>query len=126
MFRLTAHLDLHKRRQVRCEFCNMQFSSEYSCKEHQNVHMNTVSNRCEMCKQTFKDKYDLLYHMSIHSDKRFSCIICNKSFIRKAYLRKHGKIHLKAVNNPKVHFVTHKWIDCSGLMYITTSKVKNH
>ncbi|XP_057657635.1 zinc finger protein 449-like [Diorhabda carinulata] len=77
-----------------CEFCGVEFISEYVLKEHYLTH-GEVRLMCDKCPKIFKNDSALKAHYRLkHMEvERFKCDICDQVFGRADYLRNHRKRH---------------------------------
>lgn len=48
---------------------------------------------CLYCSYSTKDASNCRRHMLKHSGKKYECVICNKKYVRKDYLRIHLRTH---------------------------------
>lgn len=104
--------------ELRCEFCNTDFSSESSLlNHHHKVHGNksysggvkiaaaTVSLLCAYCNEACKSRSDLEAHVKMHQQGsgggggRHKCNICDELCPSVGTLAQHKLTHLKALSN---------------------------
>ncbi|CAG4935496.1 unnamed protein product [Parnassius apollo] len=84
----------------RCDYCNVQFSTETAWKRHLVLSSkHKVSNGCEYCGETFANEEDLKSHSKIHSRKQINrgdvikvpaaCEMCNKWLTNRKEYKSH-------------------------------------
>lgn len=76
----------------RCDFCNKNFATELSLRNHTSLHTQTFL--CAQCGKKFASIYTLRIHERTHTGERpYECKLCSKNFSRSAALRVHKLTH---------------------------------
>ncbi|XP_071483604.1 uncharacterized protein, partial [Diadema antillarum] len=96
--RLTHGGQEHKEeRLVRCEQCGRGFLNAGMLRRHQGHKGCRAKYVCAVCKQRFSRRVDLTDHMKEHDapmdGKWFRCDTCDKSYVKKKYLKIHMLSH---------------------------------
>ena len=82
---LEKHLRIHENRLIKCEYCNYTSANEQHTHEHILHHFQVRNHHCSLCETSFITKAGLKNHIRIHL-KDFTCISCSESFeTRKNY-----------------------------------------
>ena len=98
---LTNHIrNVHQERKLSCDICGKKCKDNFALKRHVQSHEKSTTP-CPKCSRECKDMdKHALRCSSIAKPKAYTCEICNKKFVAKAYLRQ----HLKNKHDPKDHF----------------------
>ena len=87
---------------IKCEFCNVNFSSKYQMRKHiSTVHfLGKTKFLCFICNSQFGLKSSLIEHKrTVHEIKKpFECKICQRKFSR----LHHVTVHLNSVHGVKI------------------------
>ena len=88
-----------------CQLCTMAFKNREKRKHHVwAVHENRRAFQCDRCSLAFVTKSSLSVHYRTHTfEKRYTCEICDRRFMRIDYLKKHRNTHrhFDATNSSK-------------------------
>lgn len=95
LLHMKTHLSIEYREKFTCLVCLSEFLSKASLMNHEKTFHNDVDeiHPCdyEGCNKSFKSRMKFLQHKkAVHDGGKFMCIICNKFFASKQYLRKHN------------------------------------
>lgn len=94
---LQAHkCNLHKKEQYKCTLCQKKFAlKKYLSRHIQAVHERKKS--CPKCNKSYHcDKEYREHNCSGVPDsekEKYPCLLCNKTFFRESYIKKHMKLH---------------------------------
>jgi len=79
---------------VSCTLCNTKFAKASKLKNHQMVaHMSDQPVSCKVSDK-FTDSSNLRKRARTHAaEKRFSCLLCDKTFSQLGHLRTHVRVH---------------------------------
>lgn len=73
-----------KKRRVRCDVCDQDFSDLPSMRRHRLIHSDDKPYQCEFCEKAFRRKDNLREHRNIHTlENVYPCTRCGKTFPRK-------------------------------------------
>nr|XP_022906364.1 gastrula zinc finger protein XlCGF42.1-like [Onthophagus taurus] len=99
-----------------CKICNIKFKNQKllsnhlkETHNHNKTHNKIINNtnkhyQCHYCKKIFKQSWHLHDHITSHlGDKKYKCILCDKTFLRVTSLRRHFKIHERAPGEKVKH-----------------------
>ena len=94
---LTAHVRaVHGETELRCENCNIQFTTLQSQVRHNSVHhAQKKSYKCATCLKCFSRKDSLRLHEKHHQNIKSYCWSCLKSFPSENALLRHRRTHGK-------------------------------
>ncbi|XP_037934346.1 zinc finger protein 813-like [Teleopsis dalmanni] len=78
-----------------CKFCDLAFSIEAECKQHENTHDRNKPYGCQFCTLIWRNRRDLIEHIKNNHSKLKAniCPLCKKGFNRHSDLKKHTVIH---------------------------------
>ncbi|EDO35669.1 predicted protein, partial [Nematostella vectensis] len=78
-----------------CQLCSEVYSDPFSLAQHKCSGIQHTEHRCPECDKVFSCPANLASHRRPvgSSQGQFVCTVCNKTFRRKAYLRKHMNNH---------------------------------
>lgn len=99
LFDLKSGLLLHKlrcdlRTAVKCNFCNLKFSTVLTYEQHlQMKHAVQIKYECEICGKVFRCSEYLAIHRKRHNERYYRCDLCSKNYISNAELRIHKQCH---------------------------------
>lgn len=162
-FYVKVYFDNHvrtthtKEKPFKCDKCDSCYASKASLKEHILSKHNDGSlpiriYECKSCGKKFKDNNSLYYHNKTHAAtleerRKHKCLVCNASFVKNHYLRKHMKIHtgeniekfechlcgkkLATSHGLDLHLVIHSGVknficDFCGKAFASESTLKTH
>ncbi|GFR65344.1 zinc finger protein 585A [Elysia marginata] len=76
----------------KCSFCDKRFAQKAHANFHERYHK---AHYCHICDKYIHHEYFFNQHMRVHElgEKPFKCDQCDKSFMRKAYLKAHQVLH---------------------------------
>lgn len=95
---LISHLSSHLEKKFKCDTCGFLCSNLYNLDVHKKSHLLDKPFKCKLCEKTFLRKDFLKNHMdNIHENKKLTCEICGKLFSRRDVLKRHIAVH----NNEK-------------------------
>ncbi|XP_071121483.1 zinc finger protein 208-like [Mytilus edulis] len=99
---LSDHLLRHQNiKEHKCQICCREYKSMRGWKKHTETHNKHYKGhegdkiKCETCRKEFKSKNGLQSHRRyVHSgNKPFSCLICQKRFVKSQNLKSHVRMH---------------------------------
>ncbi|CAG0902526.1 unnamed protein product [Cyprideis torosa] len=92
---LQHHVKTHEDRSVKCGQCEAVLSSARTLKWHEIAKhgMGEKPFTCSVCKKGFIEKAFLERHMRWHQERSQYCEICGKGFISSYHLARHKKRH---------------------------------
>lgn len=78
-----------------CQYCDMAFTTQPECQEHESQHDSAAPYVCSFCSQRTSSRQNLIYHIKeLHDPERpYVCAICKKGFCRRSDLKKHTIVH---------------------------------
>ncbi|XP_067625485.1 zinc finger protein piragua [Eurosta solidaginis] len=78
-----------------CQICDMAFTVQSECQEHESQHDSVAPYVCTFCSQRTSSRQNLIYHIKeLHDPERpYVCAICKKGFVRRSDLKKHTIVH---------------------------------
>lgn len=81
----------------KCAHCGKMFTRNSFMKDHvRRIHLKEKNVPCPLCAERFFDNYLLKMHMVKHEgERRFSCTVCGKAFLRRSNLHSHMEMHKK-------------------------------
>jgi KRAB domain-containing zinc finger protein len=83
-------------KRYKCNQCPAVFHRTFGLNNHQSMHSQIqVEHKCLKCDKRYPNSVVLLAHEKTHGDPSFECGYCGRSFVLKAYLRRHLLIHTK-------------------------------
>lgn len=91
------------------------------------MHHKGITHDCH-CGAVYKNKYDLTNHQREHTDKKFSCEICRKQFLKPAtlkyhWIQNHEQTHGKMVIKKSKCLML--WLGLNYIRYLSTDIVLN-
>ncbi|XP_039449418.1 zinc finger protein 816-like [Culex pipiens pallens] len=94
---LNDHLEVVHQgtKRYKCDICNKSFTRNASLAEHKLIlHAGINQFSCNICGRAFGKEDSLKTHLSTHLGRRFRCELCNKTFLKRAFLTAHvAKAH---------------------------------
>lgn len=76
-----------------CELCGKTYPFDSLLTQHINLtHATEKQSVCDICGKNVSKTY-LPMHRRTHGEKQYSCDICEKTFLEKAYLKRHKMVH---------------------------------
>lgn len=89
---IKVHDEGHK-----CSFCDRMFTRNSFMKDHiRRTHFKEKNVPCSVCNEKFFDNYLLKLHMAKHEgERKFTCEVCGKAFLRRSNLNSHKQMHKK-------------------------------
>lgn len=76
-----------------CELCGKTYPFDSLLTQHINLtHAPEKQSVCDICGKNVSKTY-LPMHRRTHGEKQYSCDVCQKTFLEKAYLKRHRMIH---------------------------------
>ena len=86
---------------IQCYQCKIPFSNRRNLNKHKRKY-HTINNfNCDKCNEAFTQKIDFKTHKAT-CESEFKCIICEKVFPRKDYLKKHQE----KTHRPNIYTIT--------------------
>ncbi|XP_054743942.1 endothelial zinc finger protein induced by tumor necrosis factor alpha [Anastrepha obliqua] len=78
-----------------CQYCDMAFTTQSECQEHESQHDSAAPYVCSFCSQRTSSRQNLIYHIKeLHDPERpYVCAFCKKGFCRRSDLKKHTIVH---------------------------------
>ncbi|XP_017494581.1 PREDICTED: oocyte zinc finger protein XlCOF28 [Rhagoletis zephyria] len=78
-----------------CQYCDMAFTTQPECQEHESQHDSAAPYVCSFCSQRTSSRQNLIYHIKeLHDPERpYVCAFCKKGFCRRSDLKKHTIVH---------------------------------
>ncbi|XP_011206646.2 zinc finger protein Xfin [Bactrocera dorsalis] len=78
-----------------CQYCDMAFTTQAECQEHESQHDSAAPYVCSFCSQRTSSRQNLIYHIKeLHDPERpYVCAFCKKGFCRRSDLKKHTIVH---------------------------------
>ncbi|CAD7000650.1 zinc finger protein 574 [Ceratitis capitata] len=78
-----------------CQYCDMAFTTQADCQEHESQHDSAAPYVCSFCSQRTSSRQNLIYHIKeLHDPERpYVCAFCKKGFCRRSDLKKHTIVH---------------------------------
>lgn len=78
-----------------CQYCDMAFTTQMNCDEHESRHDAANPFICNFCPFRTENRQVLIHHIKESHDKArpFVCSLCNKGFCRRSDLKKHTIVH---------------------------------
>ncbi|XP_037808329.1 zinc finger protein 2 [Lucilia sericata] len=78
-----------------CQYCDMSFTTQNDCTDHESRHDPTAPFLCNFCPMRCTTRQALIGHIKeIHDPERpYVCALCNKGFCRRSDLKKHSIVH---------------------------------
>lgn len=78
-----------------CQYCDMAFTTQPECLEHESGHDCNMPYACNFCLQHFTNRQALIGHIKeLHDpEKPYICALCSKGFCRRSDLKKHTIVH---------------------------------
>ena len=107
---LRTHLRMDSsidRTDVRCNFCDKSFKSQFYLKSHKLIHTGDLPFGCDKCNARFNRKDKLKRHSLIHgTSKKYPCPfrdseLCKKEFYRMDKLKSHIQTHGNNIKRKK-------------------------
>ena len=84
-----------EKKSIICQVCGQSFKKFEDLSVHGKAHIGDSSmSICTVCFNVFANESSLERHMKKHSQKKYSCSLCQKTFIRLQHLTSHEKSHL--------------------------------
>ncbi|XP_030033831.2 zinc finger protein 62 isoform X2 [Manduca sexta] len=89
---IKVHDEGHK-----CTYCGRMFTRNSFMKDHiRRTHLKEKNVPCSVCNEKFFDNYLLRMHMVKHEgERKFTCEVCGKAFLRRSNLSSHKEMHKK-------------------------------
>lgn len=76
-----------------CELCGKTYPFDSLLTQHINLtHAAEKQSVCDICGKNVSKTY-LPMHRRTHGEKQYSCDVCQRTFLEKAYLKRHKMIH---------------------------------
>ncbi|KAK6629621.1 hypothetical protein RUM43_003438 [Polyplax serrata] len=76
-----------------CELCGKTYPFDSLLTQHINLtHATEKQSVCDICGKNVSKTY-LPMHRRTHGEKHYACDVCHKTFLEKAYLKRHKMIH---------------------------------
>lgn len=76
-----------------CELCGKTYPFDSLLTQHINLtHAAEKQTVCDICGKNVSKTY-LPMHRRTHGEKQYSCDVCEKTFLEKAYLKRHKMVH---------------------------------
>ncbi|XP_013146542.1 PREDICTED: zinc finger protein 836-like isoform X2 [Papilio polytes] len=81
----------------KCSYCGKMFTRNSFMNDHiRRTHLKEKNVVCSVCNERFFDNYLLRMHMVKHEgERKFSCEVCGKAFLRRSNLSSHKEMHKK-------------------------------
>lgn len=78
-----------------CQYCDMAFTTQNDCTEHESKHDPMAPFLCNFCHMRCGSRQTLIGHIKdTHDAERpYICVLCSKGFCRRSDLKKHSIVH---------------------------------
>ncbi|TMW42741.1 hypothetical protein DOY81_012178 [Sarcophaga bullata] len=78
-----------------CQYCDMAFTTQNDCTEHESRHDPMAPFLCNFCHMRCGSRQTLIGHIKeAHDPERpYICVLCSKGFCRRSDLKKHSIVH---------------------------------
>ena len=76
-----------------CEICAKAFKNNRALKFHMNSHTGERPYKCDKCGAAFLRPTNLANHVVIHRNEKFTCEVCDRSFVHKRSFDRHKLLH---------------------------------
>lgn len=82
-----------------CSVCSKTFVYQQSLVKHMTLHKGQKTYKCDKCDEYFTKKKLLLAHRDTHIDNKYTCDVCNSTFVRKVWYNRHKAKHKHVETN---------------------------
>ena len=94
---LKLHELCHSDMKFKCNICSRKFPFQSELTSHQAMHSDEKKFKCAYpkCqgKYKMKEEYNRQYKTHRPTSQDYKCLVCNKVFNKKKYLREHKQVH---------------------------------